>query len=242
MKRQPAVSLRALLRGFALVGGLFVLLVGSSCGRETFDLLAPDAGGPNGGALDGAGPSVNAGGGRGGSGGMDRDAGPSKGGGNTNGGGGGGSGEPQGGSDKPCLPGDSCIDGGVRCPPTVALCKRCTTQNDCGRDGPPFCDPADGRCVECFPGQADCKPGENCDPTFLRCAKACLSSSDCGQDHRYCDPSRGVCVDCLTSSHCAIVPGEENYRCAAGFCVECLDNAACGLNGVCLSFHCVSKQ
>jgi hypothetical protein len=234
MKRRKGSPARALVRAFLLAGGVSVLVEGLSCTRETFDLLAPDAGAPLGGSAAGM---SEAGSGRGGS------AGAS---GSPQGGkGGSGGGFPNGaqaGFDQFCFPGESCIDGGVSCPPTMSVCKRCTNNFDCGRDTP-FCAQADGRCVECLPSTNNCRLGYACDPTFFRCARACTSNPDCGDTHQVCAFARGVCVDCRSASECQAVPGHEHFACVAGFCVECADSADCvdPTRPYCSQFHCVMR-
>jgi hypothetical protein len=266
MSRQPATSARAQVRGVASLAAIFALVLGASCGNQTFNLLGADAGTSLGGVQGTAGDrTATAGADRGGSsssraggnnagngnGGFGRaGGGPRNGGGAANGGfgtNGGLAGDAQGGSDQPCLPGESCVDGGVSCPPNaVGACTRCTNNNDCGHDGLPYCDVTDGRCVECFPNKDNCKVGENCDPTFLRCAKACQSNTDCNADssQRICAGSRHVCVECTISPDCAAVAGHENYQCAGGFCVECLDGSHCPdpTKPICQQWQCVPAQ
>jgi hypothetical protein len=255
MSGQPAVSARALVRGFVLVIGSFVLISGASCGRQTFDLLPLEsAGAASGGAPGVAAPSSGApgvGGGESGGGGgrsPERDAGTPRAGGGNGGSGGnvgsGGSGFPQGGDDQPCLAGEVCTDGGLSCPPNVTSCKRCTVPADCGRDAPPFCDVENGRCVECRTHDTDCPPGETCDSYFLRCAKACQSNSECDDQHPICDPYRHVCVECENKSQCLALRPQENDSCFVGFCVECVDNSGCPSpdKPLCQGLHCVAKQ
>jgi len=243
MKRRKGSSARAVVRGFLLAGGICVLVQGLSCTRETFDLLAPNGGAPLGGASAGG---AWAGGGRGGNAGGAGVSGSAGTSGSAQGGkGGSGGGFPYGaqaGFDQFCFPGESCIDGGVSCPPTMIVCKRCTTNFDCGRDTL-YCAVADGRCVECLPSKNNCRPGDACDPTFFRCAKSCQSNADCGDTHQVCALSRGVCVDCRSASECQAVPGHEHFACVAGFCVECAESTDCvdPTKPTCAQYHCVMR-
>lgn len=242
MSRRQAGSARALVRGFVLLFGGLLVLVGVGCGRENFDLLpAAGTGGAasgmagggaggvatgvagSGGNRSGAGGTGDANGGRTGLGGFGHGGGPirsSGGGGNTTSGFGGSS---FGGGDNICLPGEACVDGGARCPPdTTGACHRCTGDDDCTHDAP-YCDPIDGRCVECFPGKDQCPDGETCDTAVLRCAKTCASSMDCT---RYCSRNH-ICVECQQNADCRGGPGQEKYSCFLGYCVECQVDGDC---------------
>jgi hypothetical protein len=245
MSGQPAGSAHLSARGLALGIGCFVLFLGFGCGRETFDLLPLGSGGLAGGttvASGGQSPSMGSGGN------TLRDAGAPR----MGGGGGGGllefggnsqGGNAQGGTDDPCLSGELCTDGGLTCPPTVAVCKRCVTASDCGHDAPPFCDPSAGRCVECRVHENDCKPGETCDPAFQRCAKSCAVKADCDASEPQCDAYRHVCVECESTPDCQLLNPQSNDSCFAGFCVECLDSGTCPQDRpVCQALHCVTKH
>jgi len=258
MSLPPANLARALTRGFLLLFAAELVSAGLGCGTETFDLLHDQGShgglGGTGGLLGiGGTRSPGAGGGGTSSGGTGA-GGESSGGRNSGGFGGFGHGgslvHPSGGMgnfgtgfggvpDGGCLPGESCVDGGARCPPDATFCRQCETDNDCTPDAR-FCDQIDGRCVECFPGKLDCKDGETCDPTLLRCAKICASSADCT---RYCSRSH-ICVECQQNADCRGEPGQEKYSCLYGFCVECENDSDCPdpTREVCQALKCVLRQ
>lgn len=251
MSGRSAVSAQLVARSVTLCVGLFVLLLAVSCGRESFNLLG--IGGEGGvssvtdPAASGAGNSNLPAASSAGLGNSPRDAGAPRGGAGSTGGAPGFGGNPigigQGGSDEPCLSGELCTDGGLTCPPTVAVCKRCETDNDCGHDAPPFCDLTAGRCVECRVHENDCKAGETCDPAFQRCAKACLTKTDCDTSEPQCDTYRHVCVECEDQPDCEVLNPQGNDSCFAGFCVECLDKSTCPADRpVCQALHCVTMH
>jgi hypothetical protein len=251
MSGQPAVSAHVRTRSVALSVCYFVLFLAVSCDRESFNLLAPDGGGGLTGLADApasGGSSTLALAGRAGLGNSPRDAGAPRGGASSTGGALSFGGNPQigigqGGSDEPCLSGELCTDGGLTCPPTVAVCKRCETDADCGHDAPPFCDLSAGRCVECRVHENDCKAGETCDPAFQRCAKACVTKADCDASEPQCDTYRNVCVECEDHTDCELLNPQGNDSCFAGFCVECLDSSTCPLDRPeCQALHCVTKH
>jgi hypothetical protein len=258
MTSQSAGPGRSLGRVCALAAALFVLISAANCSRETFYLLSSggstsiEAGSSAPGAANSAvagtggdssasppGPDVSNGGNVGAAG--DRDAAAN----------GGGSGRPSGGFhgsvDDSCSSGETCVDGGVPCPPNLNFCKRCQTPSDCPRDSAMFCDVADGHCAECDPQQDTCPQGEICDSLFRRCAKTCRhaaasSTGTCDGPQHFCWPSRNVCVDCTVDSECAVMAGHEHFVCFLGFCVECFDNSACKLPGhICQAYKCVAK-
>jgi len=248
MSGQPAVSAHLRTRNVALCVGCFVLLLAVSCGRETLNLVDPNGGaGLTGLAASGGGSSLQTAGDAG-LGSSPRDAGTPRAGAGNTGGAPGFGGNPQigigqGGNNQPCLSGELCSDGGLICPPTVAVCTRCETDADCGHDAPPFCDLTAGRCVECRLHENDCKPGETCDPAFQRCAKACLTKTDCDASEPQCDTYRNVCVECEDHTDCELLNPQGNDSCFAGFCVECLDNSTCPPDrSECQALHCVTKH
>ena len=247
MSRRQAGPARALVRGFVLFFAAGLSLV-SGCGRQTFDLLPGAGAGAPGGGSDsiGAGGGSPASGGTHSGGGESGEASGGRGGGPTrsNGGGGNGTagfaGSSSGGNDGTCLPGDACVDGGVRCPPdSTGACRRCTGDDDCAHDAP-YCDPIDGRCVECFPGKDECPDGETCDATLLRCAKVCASPADC---NRYCSRAH-ICVDCQQNADCREGMGQAKYSCFYGVCVECQTDADCidPSKPQCQALKCVARQ
>ena len=213
MSGQPAVSARALVRSFALIWGLFLFGFGPGCGRESFDLLAPGAGGsPEAGQLNSGGV-----GGRSGSGGATAGLGPSL---------AGASGAaPNGGADA-----------GLSCPPIAPSCKHCQNSGDCSRtNNSPFCDMRSHLCVECLDNN-DCGNGV-CDP-LLGCEKPCQNSTDCLEAGHFC--SRNVCVECRVNTDCPVIHNHQT-ACFSEFCVECFDDMSCPPDRpLCQAFRCVT--
>ncbi len=260
MSRRPANSGRALTRGFVLLFAVGLVAAGAGCGNETFSLLQGQT--DTGGAHAGAGDALN-GGGAGssaGSGGSSAGGEISSGGRNSGGFGGlghGGSslhpnggtgnvtlgfgGDTDGGNGGICLPGETCVDGGARCPPDAPYCRRCESDNDCTTADARFCDVIDGRCVECIPDRGGCSDGETCDPTLLRCAKSCTTNKDCS---RYCSMRSHFCVDCQVDADCREGQGQAKYSCYLGICVECELDTDCAdpSKEMCQSFECVPRQ
>jgi hypothetical protein len=218
MSGQSAVSAPVRVRRFALLAGIFALILGPSCGRENFDLLNPGLG-----DTAGAGQSNSAGtSGHSGSGGGERDAGPTPAGGTSGTG------------------GSNPVDGGPSCSPTAASCKHCQNQADCGGHGSstPICDALNHLCVACLDA-TDCGAGQICDSSFFRCEKSCQNVNDCDASH-FC--SRNVCVECRVNSDCPSMHGHPNMSCFAEFCVECSDDTECPQDKPsCQAFHCVAQ-
>jgi hypothetical protein len=205
-------------------------------------LLPVDAAGaPSAGGVASAGDAPSAGGapsagttnsaGRGASGANDVDAGAARGGFHGFGGfhGGAGSSPIQaggGGNQEPCLAGDQCVDGGLNCPPTVASCKRCTSNNECDHDAP-YCDVKDGRCAECLHDD-NCPAGDICHPLTLRCMHSCNVSPDCvfERDKPLCDPFH-ACVSCNDATDCQQITGRSSNVCVFGSCADCYDDTQC---------------
>jgi len=242
MRKTLDSSTVSAVRAVLLGGVLSAIFAGPACTRQTFDLLQDATGGAKagtagaGGATSSAGGSVAGDNGHNPGGGGDRN----RGGGSSLGGGGSGGaaitdagGAPQG----PCLSGDSCVEGGLTCPPTENSCRRCTTGADCEGLQAHLCDVPDGRCAECL-GDMDCRADELCHPLTKRCMHFCKTSADCVNENQkpMCDAFH-TCVTCIDASDCRQLTG-HNDECAFGTCVECLDSRQCPMDRP----HCVGLQ
>ena len=254
MRKARAFSAGSVVRAVALGAALCAAAVAPGCTRESFNLLQVDvagasaAGAPNGaGASNSAGGAADAGNSATGASGAN-DFGAGKGG-NRNGFGGfhGGAGASTtqaggGGSQAPCLAGDQCVDGGLNCPPTVQVCKRCSKNNDCDESAR-FCDTQDGRCAECLHTD-DCPAGNICHPLTLRCMHFCNASSDCVFDHDkpQCDMFH-ACVSCNNDADCHEITGHPNDVCAFGTCADCYDDTQCPpQRQYCVGLVCQTKR
>jgi hypothetical protein len=256
MRKARAFSAGSVIRAVALGAALCAGAVAPGCTRESFNLLQVDAAGAsaagasnNAGASNGASGAANAGdSGGAASSANDLDAGAGRGGG-RNGFGGfhGGAGatttQAGGGANQaPCLAGDQCVDGGLNCPPTVQVCKRCTSNNDCD-DSARFCDIPDGRCAECLHPD-DCPVGDVCHPLTLRCMHSCNVSSDCVFEHDkpQCDMFH-TCVSCNNDADCHEITGHQNDVCAFGTCADCYDDRQCPpQRQYCVGLVCQTKR
>jgi hypothetical protein len=235
MRKALAFSAAGTLRAVVLGGVLSAIFAGPGCTRQTFDLLQDATGGAKGGAST-AGATSSAGGSVAG------DRGHESGGGGASsfGGSSGGvtmdaAGSP---NQEPCLTGESCVDGGLPCPPSEPSCRRCTANTDCDGQRAPVCDVADGRCAECLV-DGNCRADEVCHPLTKRCLHHCNTSADCVNENQapQCDNFH-TCVACLVASDCRQILG-HNGECAFGSCVDCFDDRQCPTDRPhCSGLHC----
>ena len=257
MRKARAFSAGSVVRAVALGAALCAAAVAPGCTGESFNLLQVAAAGTGGAATAvagaasaGAAPSAG-----GASGSNDLDAGAGRAG-SPHGFGGFGGGfhglggatatQPSSGGngqEEPCLAGDQCIDGGLNCPPTVQVCKRCTKDWQCTDSDARFCDTQDGRCAECLHTE-DCPTGDICHPLTLRCMHYCNVGADCVFDHDkpQCDMFH-ACVSCNDASDCHEITGHPNDVCVFGTCADCYDDQECPTQRpYCVGLVCQTKR